>query len=298
MEWMSLMLIATDDPQPATGDPEALIEEARRHHRLRVRRRATLLTAVLILAPLGLGIDRLARGGVSPRAQSPASAGLANPLRAVTYEKVETVKIVPDLPTQRRIVQIWSTTNAPTTYRELLRTTGQPSLEVGAAPGHDSQIGAEQIVYLYQPSSNTIYVTGAYPALPPPRPHAAISPAAQFQQLIHQPGAHLVGKRTIDGHSVYVVKTLEGQTEPVQATLYIDDHTYQPIITVTTSPALRIIRRVLAFKTLRATSRNLNLTTLAAAHRHARTLPAPARIKALYDDAANFLNVSSNGISS
>jgi hypothetical protein len=291
------MLIATDDPQPATGDPEALIEEAREHHRLRVRRRATLLVAAaLILAFLGLGIDRLARGGGDTQAQPPAPTASLVSRGAVTYEKVETIKIATGFPTQRRIVQIWSTTDAPTTYRELLETTDHPSLEVGAGPGH-GLIGAEQIVYLYEPSSDTIYLTGAYPATPAPPVRTTISPASQFQRFVHGPDTHLLGTRTLDGHTVYVVKTRQGQTEPVQATLYIDRHTYQPIMTVTTSPDLRIIRRVLASKTLPATPQNLNLTTLAAAHPHARTLPAPARIKALYGDAANFLNVSTTGIS-
>ena len=154
------MLVGTDEPQPTTS-PELLIEEARQRQRQRARRRTAVLVAVGVFAMLGFGIYRVAQGGGADAATPRSAAVAADPTQTVLYRKIETVKIVPHLPVERRTVEVWTASNAPLGYRELLKTTGQPSLEIGAAASHDPTLGRLQAVYLYQASNNTIYRTGA-----------------------------------------------------------------------------------------------------------------------------------------
>jgi hypothetical protein len=281
------VLIATDDSQATTlSDPELLIEEARQRQRQRARRRATVLVAVGVLAMLGFGIDQLTRGGGSVQAKQSMPATIAaDPKPMVIYEKVETVKIVPHLPIERHTVEAWSATNATSTWRGRVTIAGGHSAEIGAGPGHGKVLGAEQITYLYLASTNTIYRTGANLVAMGP-PISALPQEPLFRRLIAQPGVHLNGTRALDGHTVYVVRV--HPASPVGApteTLYVDKHTYVPMMSVTTTTDLRVVTRTLAWKALPATKGNLRLTSLAGAHPRANRLPAPPRIKELFGRA-------------
>jgi hypothetical protein len=281
--------LETEHPQaPGSHDPELLIEEARKRQRQRSRRRSLALLVAVILAALAAGISHFARDGSSSAATQPsASTVVTDPTPSVLYRKIETVKAFANLPVERRTVEIWSTLNAPLGYRETLTTTGEPPLEIGAGPGHDKVLGAEQIVYLYQPSNNTIYRTGAYLSHAPPPP---LSADRSFRRYVAKHGA----VRTLHGRSVYVLTQSRGGDSTVA---YIDGRTFQLLMTVHTTKYSKLTTRVLARKVLRATTANLKLTDLALAHPGARTLPAPPHIHAVYGCAVNFGNVSPDGVS-
>lgn len=285
------LLVGTDEPQ-ATTSPELLIEEARQRHRQRAKRRTAVLVGVGVLALLGFGIYQVEHGGGGAQAAKPGAAAVAaDPKPTVLYRKIETVKIVPHLPVERRTIEVWSTTNAPLAYRELVKTTGQPALEIGASVSDDPAFGTLQAVYLYQGSNNTIHRTGAYSVPPQPQPQPSMSPEQAYRRLIAQPGVHPKSSR-LNGRPVYVIRNAGLRT-----TFYVDQHTYWPIMTVYRSPYLTVIKRTLARKTLPATQANLKLTTLAKAHPGARVRPATPRIKALYGLATVFDNVTTDGVS-
>jgi hypothetical protein len=283
-------VVAERSQIPTTNDPELLIEEARQRQRRRSRRRATALVVAAILAALGFGISQFARGGSSAANQpTPGAAGI-DPRPTVLYRKIETVKLVPNLPPERRTVEVWTASNAPLRYRETLTTTGQRRLEIGAGPGHDKVLGTEQIVYFYQPSNNTIYRTGAYahgPTAPPTSPGADRS----YRRYVAEHGA----ARTLDGRSVYVLTFQRGPNAKTLA--YIDRHTFQLLMTVYTGTDIKLITRTVARKVLPATTANLKLTDLALAHPGARLLAAPPEIHAAYALAVNFDNISPDGVS-
>jgi hypothetical protein len=164
------------DLESPVPEPEALIEEARQRQRRRVTRRARLLGVGAILAAVGFAVVNVLRGGgATARHPASISSGAAQ-RRLVTYEKLETVKITPLLPTERRTSEIWSTTSAPRSYRELVRVAGRPPIEIGAGPGHDSTLGTQQVAYLYRASTNTIYRTGFYLVSPRPDPALGLAP--------------------------------------------------------------------------------------------------------------------------
>jgi hypothetical protein len=274
------MLIATDDPQTtATLDPELLIEEARDRHRRRLRRRATVFVAIAVLVILGFGIDQLVPNGSGVAAKQSASAGVAgDPSPTVTYEKLETLEISPGLTVQRWTSEVWSATNAPWTYRELTKIGAGPTIEIGAGPGRDKTLGAEQIVYLYRPATGSIYRTGAF-LVPSQRGRAAASsPSGFFRQLIARSRVHLGGMRMLGRHRVYVVRLDDSN----RTTVYIDKHNYTPVLTVFSDGTKRIVQRTLTRTSMPATTANLARTRLAAAHPGAQVLPAPARIRELY----------------
>jgi hypothetical protein len=280
--------LETEHPQtPGSHDPELLIEEARQRQRRRSRRREVALLVGVVLAALAFGINHFAAGGSSAATQPTPSTAGASATPSVLYRKIETVEAFANLPVERRTVEVWSTLNAPLRYRETLTTTGEPPLEIGAGPGHDKVLGAEQIVYLYQPSNNTIYRTGAYlPQAPTPPPSADRS----FRRYVATHGA----VRTLRGRPVYV---LAQSHRGVSDVVYLDRRTFQILMTVHKTEYLRQIMRVLATKVLPATSANLKLTDLTLAHPGARTLPAPPHIHAVYGRAVNFGNVSPDGVS-
>jgi hypothetical protein len=252
-----------------------LIEEARERHRRRLRRRAAAIAAIAALVGLAFGIGQVVRGGSSVAAKLPAAA-VVEPSSTVTYEKVETLRIAPGLPVQRRTSEIWSAANAPATYRELTRVGAGPAVEVGAGPGYDKTFGAEQVVYLYRGSSDSIYRAGA--VLAPSSTGAATTPAGFFHRLRAQPRVRLAGTRMLDGHRVYVVRLNDANATMV----YVDTRTFTPVMTVFTDGTAKIVQRTLAHKSLPATQANLALTRLAAAHPGARVRPAPPAVRELY----------------
>ena len=280
--------------------PELLIEEARQRHRQRAKRRTAALVAVGVLAVLCFGIYQVLHGGVGAQAAAEGGAVAAGPKPTVLYRKIETVKIVPHLPVERRTIEVWSATNAPLAYRELLKTTGQPSLEIGAAASHDPTLGRLQAVYLYQASNNTIYQTGAnLPPPPQPQSQTPTSPEQAYRRLIAQPGVHLDGTRSVNGHPVYVVRVRAAGpwVDIREFVIYIDQHTFLTIKTVVRTPALTLIKQILARQTLPATKANLKPTTLTNAHSGARIRPATPRIKTIYGRATMFDNTSPDGVS-
>ncbi len=192
------------------------------------------------------------------------------------------------------MVEIWSATNAPLAYRELMKTTGQPSVEIGASTTRDPDLGKLQAFYVYQPSTGTIYRAGALPAPPQWQP-PSMSPEQAYRRLIADPGVHLVGTRSLYGHNVHVVRS--SPTLVGSATFYIDQDTYMPIMTVQRSADLTSIRRLVDRKTLPATEANLKLTALTKAHPGARIRPATPRIQVIYGQATTFDNVTTDGVS-
>ena len=291
------MLVGTDEPQTTTS-PELLIEEARQRQRQRARRRTAALFAVAVFAVLAFGIDRVAQGGGADAANPKSAAVAAAPKPTVLYRKIETVKIVSHLPVERRTVEVWTASKAPLGYRELLKTTGQPSLEIGAAASHDPTLGTLEAFYLYQASNNTIYQTGAdFPPPPQPRSQTATTPEQAYRRLIAQPGIRLSGTSSINGHPVYVIRLPDLPNAGGNTTIYIDQRTYQPIKIVQRGPDLTVIKQTLVRKTLPATEANLKLATLTDAHPGARIRRATPRIKAIYGKATLFDNTSPDGVS-
>jgi hypothetical protein len=290
------VLVGTDEPQTTTS-PELLIEEARQRQRQRARRRTAVLVAVGAFAVLGFGISRIAHGGGADAATRGAAAVAAAPKPTVLYRKIQTVKIVPHLPVERRTVEVWTASNAPLGYRELLKTTGQPSLEIGAAATDDPDLGRLQAVYLYQAADDTIYRTGA--ELPPPQPQSqtrTLSPEQAYRRLIAQPGVQLDRTRSLKGHPVYVIR-LPARGDIREFVIYIDQHTFLTIMTVVHATDSTVIKRMLARQTVPATEENLKLTTLTNTHPGARIRPATPRIKAIYGRATRFDNISPDGVS-
>jgi hypothetical protein len=275
------MLIGADDQTTTTttdNDPELLIEEARQRQRRRQKRQTAALLALAGLVILGLGADRIARSGNAPPASKPRGTPIAAHQPGVIYEKVETVVSIPHRPTFRRTGEVWFSPTAPWTYRELVTIAGGPTLEVGAAPGHDPKPPHEILDYLYEAQANAVYETGASlePSAAPPNART------DFRQFLALPGARLEGTRLFDGHKVYAAAV-------GSSTLYVDTATYRPLLFATSlGTSGRVTIRVLAYRTLPATPTNLALTSLARAHAGAARVerwPPPPRIHRLYDEA-------------
>jgi hypothetical protein len=284
-------LLVGQPPTTSSTYPELLIEEAHQRHRRRVRLRVIVFALLVVLAALGVGIAQLVTSGRGIDAKQPPPAPFAaDPKPAVIDAKVEVTTVISGRPVRRQTFEVWQATNAPETYREQLKLAGEPAVEIGAEPGHDKILGAEQIIYLYAASSNTIYRTGAYlPGLSiAPQPLPPLPLTRSFRHVLAHRGARLEGTRTLDGHNVYVVRSVSPQPGGADTqTIYYDTHTYLPILTVTTQPTLRITIRVLAWTTLPATKSNVKLTSLTTAHPNARVLPAPQRIKNIYFDTTD-----------
>ena len=264
------------------GVPRALIEEARRRQRHRSQRRAILLLAAALLTLIGIRVDRLVQAGESAM-PAPRPALVSVPRPRVIYERIETVETVPHIPVLRRTAEIWSLSDDPTTFREVVTIAGGPKVEVGGGKGHDAVLGDEQVTYLYEDSTKTIYVTGFFP-LPA---WVSVGSRHWFEDLIGQPDVRLVGTTTIDGREANVIHEqphLNGWSGN-QTLLYIDKRTNVELMSVTTGDDLRIVTRTLVWKTLPATLANRDLTSLARAHRGVRVRPASPRIRQLYGQA-------------
>jgi hypothetical protein len=276
-------VLITDEPQTLrVTEPELLIEEARERQRKRHRWGAVLVAGV-VLVVLGVGIARIGRSNnPAPPQKAPKLPPAIAEQPGVVYEKVEVVVTTPHVPTVLRTGEIWFSTAAPWAYRELLTIAGEARFEVGAQQHQDPKFGREQLVYLYDARSDTIYRTGAnlLPTTPAP------SPRALFKRLLAQPGVVLAGTRMFEGHKVYVARSY-GSTSigNTSETMYVDTATYRPLLSVATSPDLRSTVRILVYKTLPATPANLKLTSLARSHPRAHVRPAPPRIDALYGKA-------------
>jgi hypothetical protein len=279
------ILIGGDEPQTTTtSDPELLIEEARERQRRRQKRQSTVLWMAGIVLILGLGAYRIARSGNAAPAPNPRAAPAVAHQPLVIYEKVETLLATPHLPTSRRTGEIWFSTGAPSTYRELLTIPGAPPLEVGAAPGHDPKLGNEMLVYLYDAKANTMYSAGANlePSAPPPSLQSA------FRHFLAEPGARIAGTRLFEGYKVYIVSFKAGVPgDPASETVYFDTTSYQPLLFVLSTLALGMTVRVLDYRTLPSTPANLRLTSLAGTHPGARVGTAPQSIKKLYGEASD-----------
>jgi hypothetical protein len=279
------ILIGGDEPQSTTiSDPELLIEEARERQQRRQKRQTTALWMAGIVLILGLGAYRIARSGNAAPAPNPRAAPAVAHQPLVIHEKVETLLATPHLPTLRRTGEIWFSTGAPSTYRELLTIPGAPTLEVGAAPGHDPNLGNETLVYLYDAKAKTIYATGANlePSAPPPSLQSA------FRHFLGEPGARIAGTRLFEDHKVYVVSSDTGVPgDPASETVYFDTTSYQPLLLVLSTLALVTTVRVVDYQTLPATPANLRLTSLARVHPGARVGRAPQSIRKRYGEASN-----------
>jgi hypothetical protein len=281
------MLIGVDEPQTTTtSDPELLIEEARALQRRRQRRQTTALSVAGIVVIIGVGAYRIELGDHAAPAPRPRPIAAVARRAVVVYEKVETVVSIPNLPTLRRTGEVWFSPSAPGTYRELLTIAGGPTVEVGARLVHDPRLGAEQLVYLFDAKTNTIYATGAFLVPSAPRP----SPQRAFRHFLAVPGVRLERPRVFEGHTVYAAVEYSTPTGgAVFERLYVDAATYQPLLEVAGfRGATRDAIRVLAYRTLPATPTNLDLTRLARAHPGARVVPwpPPPRVDQLYGEAS------------
>jgi hypothetical protein len=280
------MLLLTEHPQKApAGVPQALIEEARERQRRRWQRRANLLLAGTVLALIGLRVvDHRGPGDSGVGATHPPRAALGTgPRSSVIFERIETVESVPHVPILRRIAEIWSLSDDPSTFREVVTIAGGPQVEIGGGPGHDAVLGNEQVTYLYDASTNIIYRTGFFP-IPA---QASSSSGHSFQDLIGRPDVRLVGTAMLDGHEAYVLRE-QPRTADWSGNLtlvYVDKRTNVPLMSITTGKDLRVVSHTRVWKTLPATAANRDLTSIARTHRGVQMLPASLRIKQLYGQA-------------
>ena len=72
-------------------------------------------------------------------------------------------KIVPNLPVEQRTVETWSSSSDPLTERQIVTIDGGRRFEIGSGAGQDKVLGAQEVNYLYDASTKTIYRTGYYP---------------------------------------------------------------------------------------------------------------------------------------
>jgi hypothetical protein len=272
--------VVTDEPQQRS--PEALIEEARRLQRRRVTRRAALLTAFGLLVALGIGITQLVGGGSSVAASGLPGAPAAGTAPFVRHVKLAIVAYVPGLRPQRRVDELWVPSSSPASYRWVVRLPGKPAVELGAAPMHDKALGAEQLDYLYDASSGTIYRTGAI--LLPPISTTVVTPSQFFRQMLAH-GARIAGTTRIAGRPVYVVIRHQAG-DPGTMRAYVDKRTFTPLEAVESDGhGHRTVTTTVFAEDVSATPANLALTSLAARHPHARVVAAPDRIRTLYSVA-------------
>jgi hypothetical protein len=275
------VLLETEDPKNAPGsDPEALIEEARERQRQRARRRNVAVQAAALLVILGFGISQLARGGANtqPAPQRPPTSAAHPP--TVTYEKIMAQKFVPHLPSETQTIETWSSSATPGTQRQVITISGGQRVEIGIILVRDQVLGPEKVNYLYDASTNTIYRTGYVLARTLEQP----TPGQFFKQVLANPVSHLEGTRTYRGRSVYVVVLTPGAG--ARQTFSFDKSTHEVVRNVVTGTDIRTVVHTLVHRTLPGTNANLALTSLPAAHPHARTvLQAPPRIKQLFGEA-------------
>ena len=209
-----------------------------------------------------------------------ATNAAADQALTVTYDKIVVLKIVPHLPVEKRTVETWSASNDPLTRRQIVTIAGGPRLEIGTGPGHDHTLGSEQVNYLYDASTDTIYRTGWLPV----RAGAMRTPEQEFKDVLSESGVHLAGTRTYQGRTVYVV---ELKTPAETGTTYVDERTFEPLLNDVRGTDIRTVVRTLAHRTLPATAANLELTSLPAAHPGAHTSQqASPKIRQLYGEAA------------
>ena len=190
------------------------------------------------------------------------------------------LKIVPGLPVEKRTVETWSASNSPATNRQVVTIAGGPRLEIGTRPGYGKVLGPEEVNYLYDRATDTVYRTGVFldPSV------SASTPVQMFKRLLASPGVRLAGSRTYRGRMVYV---LQIRSREITGMIYVDKRTYEPMMSDERGTDLHMIVRTLAYKSLPATTANLALTRLPAAHRTAHlVLRASPHIKALYGEAA------------
>ena len=236
------------------------------------------ITGLLVI--VGFGINQLARGGGSVHAAPPAAAASAGSAPTITYEKIVVLKIVPHLPVEKKTIETWSESNAPSTYRQVVTIAGGPRLDIGTKPGFGKVLGPEQVNYLYDRSTNTIYRTGVM-LVPSPKPP---TPQQMFKRVLASPGVRLAGTRTYRGRSVYVLKL---SNRDVKGTVYVDKRTYEPMMQDERGTYLHSIVRTLVYRELRWTEANLALTSLRTAHPQAHVvLHASPHIRSLYGEAA------------
>src|SRR5262249_50221298 len=110
------------------------------------------------------------------------------------------------------------------------------------------------------------------------------TPQQMFNRVLAEPEVRLAGMRTYRGRRVYVLAI---RNTDVTGTVYVDKHTYKPMMCDERGTDLHVIVRTLAIRTLPATSANLALTSIRTAHPQAQVvLHAPPRIKSLFGKAA------------
>jgi hypothetical protein len=214
---------------------------------------------------------------------APRPALVSAPRPRVIFERIETVETVPHVPVLRRTAEIWSLSDDPATFREVVTIAGGPQVEVGGGKGHDAVLGDEQVTYLYDESTRTIYETGFFPV----PAWVSVGSRHWFEDLIGEPDVRLMGTAMINGREAEVVREqphLNGWSGN-QTLLYIDKRTNVELMSVTTGKDLRIVTRTLVWKSLPATAANRNLASLAGAHRGVRMRPASPRIRQLYGRA-------------
>ncbi len=278
------MPVETDRPDAAIGEPEALIEEARQLQRRRARRRTALLVGLAVLVVLGIAAGQLARGGSGVAAsQSPAAAAAVS-APTVRHMRLEIVKYnAAGLPPERRIDELWSASSTPAAYRWVVRLPGKPAFELGGALGQDKVLGAEQVYYLYDPASATIYKTGAN--VLPPGSTTPTTPAHFFRTMLTH-GAHITGTTTYRGRAVYVLTIPAGNgANGVTGRFYVEKKTFVPLKSVTSDAAGRTVTTTLSWQDLPATRANVALASLAGRHPHARVVAATDRIRQQYLEA-------------
>jgi hypothetical protein len=285
------LLLEQDDPKTATGpDPEALIEEARQLQRQRARRRNIVVQAAALLAILGFGINHFARGGrtASTARQQPLISAVETP--TVTYKKVVSQRFVPHLPVETYTMQIWSSSATPDVVRAIVSGPPGRRVELSIVLRHDKVRGLEQVFYLYDAPTDTIYPIGSGLVSPPPPPARQI-----LKQVLATSFARLEGTRTYGGRSVYVVVIQRPHDLfETKQSLYLDKRTHEIVRSDIVSTDLRVLDRRIQQRTLPATKANLALTSLPAAHPHARIArEEPRRIQRLARDAFDIDNYAS-----
>jgi hypothetical protein len=274
------VLLEQEDPKTARGpDPEALIEEARQLQRQRARRRTIVVQAAALLVILGFGINHFARGGNSASTAPQQPLISAAPTPTVTYKKIMSQQFGPHVGVEKQTVQVWSSSATPDVVRAIVTF---PGLGHGRYEFGFVYKSPELFFYYYDAPTNTIYPIGStFGPIPLPPPGQVL------RNVLATPFARLEGTPTYAGRSVDVV-LIQQPHDPVvtKQTLYLDKRTHEIVrsdIVFTDNRPLGSPKRVLdraQQRTLPATTANLALTSLQAAHPGARIdRLAPPRIQ-------------------